>query len=804
MVVMVCLMLLFFLALGGLLIAHGEQQTARAYQSIQQQHQARYQFIVETFASRLVIWAESVTHFLRDDERLELKLEQATFFQQFHWQIEQSWLILDDDTVSYGDELILNANDWQQISLTRLQLQPTYRIDCLSGACYFVVGLPVRKSKDTHAIYLMRSSMQEILALLGKAAQSRVALVDVDTDEKQHVQVNLIGEVNHELETFYDSIMRKVNRQNTSTLYSTGMNVKDGDASYHVMLMPLAGSKIDIFSLSEAQGYYILVVDDVTELANTAKRNQLSIIIAALVLFVVFSVSIYLLLHRYGKKLMTLSRRLPLLAKREYDAFRTHQIHNKPKPPTFHDELDILESAADDLALQLEALDYRVEQHTAKLEKLAMFDALTGLPNRNALTQKLERLIAELSQQNEAIALLFVDLDDFKKVNDSYGHDVGDKLLFNASKRMTSVITEGQIVARFGGDEFVVVLAQSVTRERVEMYLHSLLNKFNEPVKIDTFSFYMSLSVGVAISPATAVTTSDLLRHADIAMYEAKKRQGSSYRIFDSTMNRKVMQKVEIESEARIALRENHFFLALQPQLSLHDHKLVGFEALIRWQHPQKGLIPPGDFIPALENTAFMVQLDFWVLERGIQLLNALDINGYHDVKLAVNISASQFVDINLIEFLTTKLKQYQVNPALIELELTETALVADIERTTKVMSEIRALGCQIAIDDFGTGYSSLSYLKSIPADLVKIDRSFIADMMQSDNNNSIVASTIKMVKSMGLSVIAEGIETKAQYARLIEFECDYGQGYLMGKPIPEKQLWQTLATHCQQNTWRF
>ena len=268
-------------------------------------------------------------------------------------------------------------------------------------------------------------------------------------------------------------------------------------------------------------------------------------------------------------------------------------------------------------------------------------------------------------------------------------------------------------------------------------------------------------------------------------------------------MNQKVMQKVELESEAREALRDNQFSLALQPQIEMQTGKLVGFEALLRWTHPTKGPISPADFIPLLESTSFMLELDYWVITRATYLIRELKSSGYGNIKLAINLSAGQFLDPSLPDFLQQQIINNEIAPEQVCLELTETVLVSDIDRATSIMRTIREMGCMIAIDDFGTGYSSLSYLKSLPADFIKIDRSFVANIASSADDRNIVHSTISMVSNMGMLVIAEGIETPEQYELLCQFDCHIGQGYLISKPIPEADVWDVLGNRVNLGYWR-
>ena len=372
-----------------------------------------------------------------------------------------------------------------------------------------------------------------------------------------------------------------------------------------------------------------------------------------------------------------------------------------------------------------------------------------------------------------------------------------------AGERLSRVIRENDLIARFGGDEFVILVTGLDKVEQVNIVADKLIEEFVEPMRISEQTFYISISIGVAYTSNSKTRALELMRQADTAMYEAKLERVSSFRFFNSSMNQKIVKQVELENEARIALKEQQFFLALQPQIELASKRLTGFEALLRWNHPQRGLVPPGDFLPMLENTAMMSELDFWVMEKAIELLSRLASNGYRNVKMAINLSAAQFANSALLPYLMELIELHKVDARNIELELTETVLVADIERAVEVIQQIRALGCKIAVDDFGTGYSSLSYLKTIPSDIIKIDRSFIAGMLETESDRNIVSSTISMVRSMGQEIIAEGIEQPEQLYQLANMSCQYGQGYYISKPIKEDVLWEVLQTKVYMGRWQ-
>ncbi len=578
-------------------------------------------------------------------------------------------------------------------------------------------------------------------------------------------------------------------------LITSGYEVNVNGRAYLITLLPLYQHK--------SNGHYLMFTHDIDERKRAYKSQNRVIFFGGVGLVLTFVLCMFVLLRRYAQKLTALANMLPLLAQKRFEEFKIQQKRSFTREKWLLDELDTLGEAAVELSDKLESLDQQMTVNTAKLEKMAMFDSLTGLPNRNMMTFQINKQLAALQRRQAGMALLFIDLDNFKKVNDSHGHHFGDEVVKLAGERLSRVIRENDLIARFGGDEFVILVTGLDKVEQVNIVADKLIEEFVEPMRISEQTFYISISIGVAYTSNSKTRALELMRQADTAMYEAKLERGSSFRFFNSSMNQKIVKQVELENEARIALKEQQFFLALQPQIELASKRLTGFEALLRWNHPQRGLVPPGDFLPMLENTAMMSELDFWVMEKAIELLSRLETNGYRNVKMAINLSAAQFANSALLPYLMELIELHKVDARNIELELTETVLVADIERAVDVIQQIRALGCKLAVDDFGTGYSSLSYLKMIPSDIIKIDRSFIAGMLETESDRNIVSSTISMVRSMGQQIIAEGIEQPEQLFQLANMSCQYGQGYYISKPIEEQALWEVLQTKVYMGRWQ-
>jgi diguanylate cyclase (GGDEF)-like protein len=523
-------------------------------------------------------------------------------------------------------------------------------------------------------------------------------------------------------------------------------------------------------------------------------------LIFTLVILIALAIVVHFVASPLTRRLLVLSDVLPLLAKKEFDRFRQTDLQRNGK---YIDELDILANAATELSFELEQLNIEVDQKTKELENIAMYDLLTGLPNRNMLNYQLRKALMNVSRSDGQIAVLFLDLDDFKKVNDSHGHTDGDKLLIQAANRLRSSIREVDMACRFGGDEFVVVLGHIDHENDAVLVAQEILEAFKVPIKIQNSLFYVSTSIGIAFASEEMTQSEDLISYADIAMYEAKDDGGAKYHIYHEEMYKKVALRVMMESEVRQALAKNQFSLSLQPQLDAKTKRLYGFEALLRWQHPERGMVSPEDFIPLLENSQHMVELGYWVIRRCFELCQTFIDKGLTDVRIAINLSAGQFADPHLTPYLTGLLTEFSLKASHFELELTEQTLVKNIDSAIEMMNGLRDVGFSFAIDDFGTGYSSLAYLKKMPVDVIKIDKSFVFGMLENRADYQIIMSTIAMVKNLGLQVIAEGVETSAQLRSLTENDCDIIQGYYFSKPIPETQLMEFIDTKIVNGYWK-
>jgi diguanylate cyclase (GGDEF)-like protein/PAS domain S-box-containing protein len=431
------------------------------------------------------------------------------------------------------------------------------------------------------------------------------------------------------------------------------------------------------------------------------------------------------------------------------------------------------------------------EQHKSAelIRHQAHFDSLTLLPNRFLALDRLSQILIEAHRNNGKAAVFFLDLDDFKKVNDSLGHEIGDKLLIESAHRLQHVLRKEDTVGRLGGDEFIVLLRGLTDDHDALVIAENLLKTFRKPFKIDGRELVLTLSIGVAIYPKNGSSASDLLRNADTAMYQAKAFGRNTYSFFTHEMNTVMQRRFEIEEQMHAALERNEFELYYQPQFDVKNKRIIGAEALLRWHNALLGNVMPDEFIPIAEHTGLILPIGHYVIKHALKFLNEWQKNDHQKYTMAVNLSPRQFRDTALLGLIRSTLSDTNIAPESLELEITEGVLMSGQAYIHDALMEINELGIKLSMDDFGTGYSSLSYLRQYPFDVLKIDRNFIKDIASNKADCNLVKATIAMSHSLEMSVVAEGVETIEQLTLLNELGCDIAQGYYFSKPIPASQL---------------
>ncbi len=448
------------------------------------------------------------------------------------------------------------------------------------------------------------------------------------------------------------------------------------------------------------------------------------------------------------------------------------------------EEMRLLTEIAGGISFALEYIEKE-----SRLNYLAYYDVLTGLPSRTLFQDRLDQALTYANRHESMLAVLLIDLDDFKTINDSLGHHTGDQLLKQLATRLTGSLREGDTVARLGGDEFVVILDNVASEEDASVVTQKILKLGIEPFTIDSHELFVTCSIGIASYPKDGEDAETLLKNADAALYRAKDQGRNNAQFCSAEMNAKALQRLTLENNLRNALKRQEFLLHYQARVDLHSGEITGMEALVRWQHPKQGLIPPGRFIPVAEDSGLIVPLGAWVLRTACAQNKAWQAAGLKPVCVAVNLSARQFRQQDLVELVTRILQETGLDAVYLELELTESMMMQNVEATIATLTRLKAIGVKFSIDDFGTGYSSLSYLKRFPIDSLKIDQSFVRDLSTDPNDAAITKTIISMAHDLGLRVIAEGVETQEQETFLRLHHCDEMQGYFFSKPVPAKEF---------------
>lgn len=467
-------------------------------------------------------------------------------------------------------------------------------------------------------------------------------------------------------------------------------------------------------------------------------------------------------------------------------------MHTHVMPMEFYDEVVALVVSSD--ITELKATQ-------AQMEHMAYHDALTDLPNRSYLVERLDEELRKASAQDFLGALLFIDLDQFKYINDSLGHPAGDGVLQHVAERLLTIATENDLVVRLGGDEFVVVITNlghdlPSAILRVEEIGERIRSGVSLPYKHNDLTLHVTCSVGIVIYPEDGAGVHELLRYADAAMYQVKEQGRNAIQFFNKYMTDKARNVLVMEGDLHSALKNGSFSLHYQPRVHTATSEIVGAEALLRWEHPERGMISPAEFIPILETSGLIVDVGMWVIEEAIRQVKEWQDTGYwtDDMRLGVNISPRQFRSANFVEAVTERLERDNFSPYLLEMEITEGIVIHNLEETVATMEQLKKKGINFALDDFGTGYSSISYLKRLPVSILKIDQSFVRDITIDRNDRALVETISAMGKMLELEVVAEGVETAAQLNLIQEYGCLYYQGYLCSRPVAPREFVSLLA----------
>jgi diguanylate cyclase (GGDEF)-like protein len=449
------------------------------------------------------------------------------------------------------------------------------------------------------------------------------------------------------------------------------------------------------------------------------------------------------------------------------------------------DELGVLVENFNNMLEQIETRENELQKNQKRLDYLAHHDTLTGLANRLLFDDRLTHALARAKRTGTKLALMFLDLDRFKNINDSLGHKTGDEVLREMAERLVGALRSSDTLARLGGDEFVVILEQIGGYQGLSTVAEKFLEVLMLPIRVGQQELFISGSIGISVFPEDGESVETLMQCADVAMYQAKNLGRNNYQFFSQGMTERAQEELRMEAKLRMALAKGELLVHHQPQVDLSTGKILGMEALIRWQHPTMGLVPPGKFIPLAEETGLIIPIGNWVLQTACRQAVQWQREGFPLWKMAVNISPKQFWQADLPDTIAEVLEASGFDARLLELEITESAIMLDVEKAIETMRRIRDMGISLALDDFGTGYSSLSCLRRFPLSKLKIDRSFVRDILKGEDGGAIAEGIIGLARTLHLEVVAEGIEESSQVEFLLEKGCQVGQGFFLGRPMP-------------------
>jgi diguanylate cyclase (GGDEF)-like protein len=709
-------------------------------------------------------------------------------FQQYWPDLNEQWQI--------NGMAVLNADyspqlqegkfpDLQKLHIWLVSLKQTIGNTLIcEEQCFQIVAAPIMNQQKLTGHLLLFTSLKNLTRRFTKQTKLPMSILQVGASpyvepDIPEWQVRFFNGNGHltPADTNIKALLQRLSEKTT---------LRQATRSDHTIIDQQRHWGISILSspLSENQAlYFATLYNRGTEQKPLLSYIKKQLILASGSLLVILTL-IWISSWRDIRRLNNLIEVFPMLGQRLFQEART-KISKHSQDPRFRDEIDLLDEATTTLSYQLESLEKAVNIRTEEMEKLSLLDSLTGLANRHLFQYELENEVSKLKATGPYLCVVMLDLDNFKRINDSLGHQQGDFLLSHIAKRLKHASRQLGLVARLGGDEFAIIMPNIKQVSKANLICQKILDLIKKPIKINEQELFTSCSIGLVITQKK-LTVTDLIKNAELAMYKAKESGGDCYQTFKHTMATEASETLSLEREIRRALEEQEFTLYLQPKVDM-DGNIQGFESLIRWDHPDRGILPPSEFIPAMESLGLISEIDKFVLDVSCRQLKVLE-NLYADISIAVNISSTHFTERSFFTYLKTCLARYPIHPNRLELEITETLLMENMSAGLEVINQIKELGVSIAIDDFGTGYSSLSYLKKLPVDTLKIDREFIKDIPDSESDMQISSIIIFLAKQLNFKVVAEGVETSEQLVFLKANQCDLAQGFYFSKPVPAHQ----------------
>lgn len=718
-------------------------------------------------------------------DKLSVRLKNNWDVMQLNWGLESAaifdakghaFTIFGDAALQQGDA-----------TLTQTVIEhsePATAIRC-DEHCLLVAAIPILlKSGDLH-ILIIKASIADLIIDFsrgnadGSVLLSRTAAPAASAPWGYQIAAATQRERDQNL------LLQAALKFDHSQLLHAGIWFDASDQhAYHLHAIPI-DSRVE-----QSDKTLLVLIDDISTQRNTINGHIRQHVIAAAIGMIASEALLLFILWKPMQRIKKQADILPRLA--HGDFLQTPNVTLPAALHTTHDELDVLEDATFDLSQRLHTLSKENQQRAQTLEYMALYDHLTGLANRRLFLDHLTQAVREYERSQEKFVVLFFDLDNFKRINDSFGHDVGDELLKQVAQRLRDNTRTTDTVARLSGDEFTVLLQHIDDAGTLLHLVEKIRLALQIPVAVGATQIMVTPSIGIVMAPDNGLDPDQLLRNADVAMYEAKRGGGNSYYFFTEEINSRASQLLRLESELREGLDKHQFFLLYQPLVDLFSMQIIGMEALVRWQHPEEGVVRPDKFIGIMENSGMIIELGAQVIAQACR-----DLAQLHDYKpsfsISVNLSPRQLHDRGLVETLEWQLRSNHVDPRHLKLEITENSLIENVEENINILNQLKEMGLTLSIDDFGTGYSSLSYLKMLPVDELKVDRSFINDITVDRDDREITAAVIAMAHKLQLKVVAEGIETTEQLDFLRRNNCDIGQGYLFSRPVPLEKIQQML-----------
>ena len=723
-----------------------------------------------------------------DSQSLQDKVQHNWSSLQITWAIESA-VLLDQNGImiqGWGDKRMSPRPETIQRTLD--SGVPVSELICFED-CQLAVSSPILNESGDIQLLQLSVSLADTMLDFQRITGSDIGIL---TRAKNGSSIkNNLGRTGYRFSALTNRVVLQPLIIKFALERSWGMSFLHGEST-NVFVLETSFTQYELMMLStaelEANKAVVIFVSDTTSAREQIQLARHTYITTGLIATLIALTLIVLVLWRPIRSLQRQSRALPLLAKGEYREAKEKLI-GMARSRLFADEISNLQETSIEVTHQLESYHKKLTRNTQKLYEMAHFDTLTGLTNRAHLTEIIEQKFHSDKADENGFALIYLDLDNFKHINDALGHVIGDNLLIVIAMRLKACIGPNDHAARMGGDEFCVVLNQTHTENYAVEFAKKILKVMDEPVAMEGRNLAVTSSIGITLSSIDGDDADVLLQNADLAMYQAKAAGKNNYHVFNAQLHKDADSRMALDVELRKAVANEEFVLYYQPQINLKTGDLIGCEALIRWEHPTRGLLAPFFFIDTIESNGLIIPVGKWVIQEACRQCGEWARRGLDNLKISINLSTRQFSDPDLINNIKDAIAKENIHPSQLEFEVTESLLATDIKHAIDLLNELQSLGLTIAIDDFGTGYSSLSYLKQLPLDKLKIDRAFVMDIPENNDDKQITAAIIAMAHTLNLKVVAEGVESKAQMAFLQSLNCEIGQGYLFNKPISAEQF---------------